>query len=78
MSSYEELCRSLGIDREAITKAVAGPEKGSINNEAACWRKPMGKRLKPAIEDEDLSHLVSPLARKIANKLKAKHRRAKK
>jgi hypothetical protein len=77
--SYEDLCKNLGIDREAITKAATEPSNGAITQEKGLWRVPMGKRiLAPDRKDEDVSHLVSPLARRIANKLKAKPRRAKK
>ncbi len=78
--SYDDLCKKLGIDRAAITKAVEEPKNQSVKvgKEGSLWRVPMGKRVQTNRVDEDMSHLVTPLARKISNKLKAKPRRAKK
>ena len=76
--TYDELCKSLGIDREVITKACADPLNGAICKEKGIWGVPMGKRVQTNRVDEDVSHLVTPLARRISNRLRAKPRRSKK
>lgn len=69
--SYDELCKSIGIDREAITKTCAGPVSGAIGKEPDVARQKMGKRIKRPLED--WSHLVSGYGRNISDKLKSKH-----
>jgi len=66
--NYDELCKSIGIDREAITKACADPVNTSVCKEPMYFRKNMGKRYKPPIED--LSRFVSPLGQRVAQKLR--------
>jgi len=74
--SYEELCQKLGIDRAAISKAAEEPKNPSIRKGKGLWRVPMGERvLAPDRKDEDMSHLVTPQNRRIANKLKARKKK---
>lgn len=66
--SYEELCKSLGIDREAITKACAEPPSIAVGKEPGFSHRPVGQRVKPPIED--LSRFVSKMGQKVARKLR--------
>lgn len=73
--NYDDLCKSLGIDRDAITKTAAGPVNGAIGKELDVTRQKMGKKIKRPLED--WSHLVSSYGRSVSNKLKGKPRRSK-
>lgn len=73
--NYDDLCKSLGIDREAISKTAVGPVSGSIGKELDVKRQKMGKRIKRPLED--WSHLVSGYGRNISDRLKSKPRRSK-
>lgn len=74
--SYEDLCKSIGIDRDAITKACADPLNGAIGREPDTKRQNVGERIKRPLED--WSHLVSGYGRNISDKLRSKPRRKKK
>jgi hypothetical protein len=74
--TYEDLCKSIGIDRDKIKKS-GHPGKTPVVKEPA-YLAPRGTPRVRRPPGEDLSHLVTPLARKIADKLKGKPRRPKK
>ena len=63
--TYTELCKSLGIDREAITKACADPVSTAVGKEQRYFQDTIGERIKPPIE-EDLSRFVSKMGQKMA------------
>jgi len=73
MPSYEEKLKELGIDREAITKKCADPEKISICKEPTYLvpsRKGkipnLGPKQKsPGLVQEDLSHLICAQGQKM-------------
>jgi hypothetical protein len=66
--TYEDRCKSLGIDREAITKACADPESTAVGKERDYLTKAIGTRVKPLMED--LSRFVSKMGQKVAGKLR--------
>jgi hypothetical protein len=68
--SYSELCKSLGIDREAITKALDVPTSTSVGREKEYFRDNIGPRVKPPMED--VSHLIDPYGQTISKRLKKK------
>ena len=63
--NYNDLCKSLGIDREAITKACADPVSASVGKEQTYFQHNIGERVRPPIE-EDLSRFVSKMGQKMA------------
>lgn len=69
--NYDELCKSIGIDRGAITKACADPPNTAIRKEPYYLKRKIGQRVNPP-PGADLSHLVSKTARQIASKLRRK------
>lgn len=66
--SYDELCKSLGIDREAITKACADPVNTAVGKETRYFQDNIGKRYKPPIED--LSRFVDNYGQSISRRLR--------
>lgn len=66
--NYNELCKSIGIDRDAITKACADPVKASITKENRTFKVNIGKRYKPPIED--VSRLVDDYGQKMSKRLR--------
>ena len=68
--NYQDLCKSLGIDREAITKACAAPESTSVGKEPLYFQLHIGPRVKPPTED--LSRLVDEYGQTISKRLKNK------
>lgn len=61
--NYDELCKSLGIDREAIRNACDVPVTGAIGREPGNPKK-IGLRFHRPL-NEDLSHLNGENGRKI-------------
>lgn len=68
--NYNELCKSLGIDRDAITKACADPVSSAVGKEQLYFQQYIGKREKPPIED--VSHLVDEYGQTISRRLRKK------
>lgn len=66
--SYYDLCKSLGIDREAITRACADLPNIAVGKEPAFFTKTIGSRYNPPIED--LSRFVSKMGQKVSRKLR--------
>lgn len=66
--TLEDRYKSLGIDREAITKACADPVSIAVGKEQERFQKPIGKRYKPPIED--LSRLVDEYGQTISKRLR--------
>jgi hypothetical protein len=67
--SYDELCKSLGIDREAITKACADPVSIAVGKEQRYFQNVIGPRVKsPPIED--VSRLVDEYGQEISKRLR--------
>lgn len=62
--TYDDLCKSLGIDREAITKACADPVSTSVGKEQTYFTDKIGERIKPPMDD--LSRFVSKMGQKMA------------
>ena len=63
--NLEDRYKSLGIDREAITKACADPVSASVGKEVSYFTDKIGDRVRPPIE-EDLSRFVSKMGQKMA------------
>lgn len=70
MSSYEELCKSLGIDRQAITASLEVPTSTAVGTEKTYLRHNIGPRVKPPMED--VSHLIDPYGQRISKRLRKK------
>jgi hypothetical protein len=68
--TYADLCKSLGIDREAITKACEEPKNHAVGREREVFMERVGKRVKPTAMEEDLSRFVSKMGQKVAGKLR--------
>jgi hypothetical protein len=66
--SYSELCKSLGIDREAITKRCEEPTSTAVGREKEYLKQNIGRRVKPPMED--VSHLIDPYGQTISKRLK--------
>mgnify|MGYP001617718200 FL=1 len=69
--NLEDRYKSLGIDRDAITRACADPVSTSVGKEQECFQKPIGKRYKPPIE-EDLSRFAAAHGKTISKRLRKK------
>lgn len=67
--NYSDLCKSIGIDRDEITKKCADPVNPQICKEPLYFTKKIGPRHRPPT-GEDLSHMVSKPARQISDKLR--------
>jgi hypothetical protein len=68
--SYSELCKSLGIDREAITKRCEEPTSTAVGREKEYLKQIIGRRGKPPMGD--VSRLVVPYGQTISKRLKKK------
>jgi hypothetical protein len=68
--NLEDRYKSLGIDREAITKACADPVSTAVGKEQLYFTKYLGKRYKPPIED--LSRLVNEYGQNMSKRLRKK------
>lgn len=68
MSSYEDLCKSLGIDRPAITAALDVPTSTAVGKEKLYLHDNIGKRIRPPMED--ISHLIDPYGQTISKRLR--------
>ena len=66
--NLEDRYKSLGIDREAITKACADPVSAAVGKERDYFQINMGKRYKPPIED--VSHLVDEYGQNMSKRLR--------
>lgn len=67
--TYNELCKSLGIDREAITKACADPVSISVGKEQRYFKPDLVNRHKPPIK-EDLSRLIDAYGQRMSKLLR--------
>jgi len=68
--SYEDLCKSLGIDREAITQQCMEPASAAVGHEREYLSDRIGQRVKPPTED--VSHLIPPYGQTISKRLRKK------
>lgn len=68
--TYEERCKLLGIDREAITKACEVPTSTAVGKEPLYFTRNVGRRHKPPMED--VSHLVDAYGQTISKRLRKK------
>ena len=66
--SYSELCKSLGIDRDAITARCIEPTSAAVGREREYFRDNIGPRVKPPMED--VSHLIDPYGQTISKRLR--------
>lgn len=66
--TLEDRYKSLGIDREAITKACADPPSTSVGKEPLYFQLHIGPRVKPPTED--LSRLVDEYGQTISKRLR--------
>ena len=58
--TYNDLCKSLGIDRDAITKSCTEPLLNhAVGREREVFKEKVGPRVPPTIKQEDLSRFVS-------------------
>lgn len=65
--TYDELCKSIGIDREAITKACADPISIAVGKEPRYFQLNVGPRVKaPPIED--VSRLIDQYGQEISRR----------
>ena len=69
--NLEDRYKSLGIDREAITKACADPPSASVGKEPLYFQLNIGPRYKPPLT-EDLSRFTNKTAQKNARQPRKK------
>lgn len=69
--TLEDRYKSLGIDRDAITRACADPVSTAVGKEQEYFQTYIGPRVKPPIK-EDLSRYVDAYGQTISKRLKKK------
>ena len=69
--NLEDRYKSLGIDREAITKACADPVSTAVTKEPTYFQLHIGPRYKPPLT-EDLSRFTNKIAQKNARQPRRK------
>jgi len=68
--TYDELCKSIGIDREAITKACADPVSIAVGKEPRYFQINVGPRVKDPPIKEDMSKYIDQYGQEISNRMR--------